>query len=276
MRPRLNEALLSFLLLTFVALFTSCSGNGDVASDSTFDLKTGLSIKNNSVSDISSASVVLSANVSLKDSSNHIIREGFCYDTNSNPSIDNNMIAFGNKVGSFSGKLGNLKQNTKYYVRAFAENNKGLIYGEEINFTTTELIQPQNVNSFNITVSNKKRAVSAVYSAPMKQYLVTYQTYSEVKFSWICNDSKVLGLIALSRYAAIENGIPYTGTYKLFTFNPSGTRNFPQWTGLTGYYQLYIWSYDNKYIYSDNYFLAEAYIEPQRTYKEWSSSPNGN
>ena len=47
-------------------------------------------------------------------------------------------MILGNGNGSFSGVISGLTLNTTYYVRAYAINNKGTAYGEEVTFTTLD------------------------------------------------------------------------------------------------------------------------------------------
>ena len=55
---------------------------------------------------------------------------GFCYsDVNEIPSLDDNKVACElQKDSVITGKLEGLKQQTRYYVRAFAENSFGISY----------------------------------------------------------------------------------------------------------------------------------------------------
>jgi hypothetical protein len=82
-----------------------------------------------------------------------ITKKGICYDTNPNPTIYSQKInaplsvganvmgigyfAIPSQNGSFGSTNTPLLPNTTYYVRAFAENFSGLVYGNELTFTTT-------------------------------------------------------------------------------------------------------------------------------------------
>ena len=64
------------------------------------------------------------------DGGSIVTKRGFCWsNTHQNPTIQNDMMAFGNGVGSFSGTLKGLKGQTTYYVCAFATNSNGTGYG---------------------------------------------------------------------------------------------------------------------------------------------------
>ena len=54
-----------------------------------------------------------------------VITRGFCWSENSNPTIYDNHIDNGSGMGEFSYLITNLTPNTKYYVRAYAENSEG-------------------------------------------------------------------------------------------------------------------------------------------------------
>lgn len=61
---------------------------------------------------------------------------GVCYGENPNPTVNNFKTINGADIGSFSTVIGNLKENTKYYLRAYAENSVGVGYGDEVSFNT--------------------------------------------------------------------------------------------------------------------------------------------
>ena len=62
---------------------------------------------------------------------------GFCYGTNESPTISNYVYKVKNPaVGDINGILKQLNDNTKYYVRAFAQNKYGIMYGEEVSFVS--------------------------------------------------------------------------------------------------------------------------------------------
>lgn len=68
-----------------------------------------------------------------------IIQYGHVYsETNPNPTISDYKYNHGstNQTISYSSELTNLKPNTRYYVRAYAENPKGFAYGTTISVTT--------------------------------------------------------------------------------------------------------------------------------------------
>lgn len=65
-----------------------------------------------------------------------VSERGICLDTEHNPSIEGNHVANGAGLGLFMVAMSNLTENTTYYVRAYATNEAGTAYGDEVTFTT--------------------------------------------------------------------------------------------------------------------------------------------
>lgn len=65
-----------------------------------------------------------------------IIERGVCWGERENPTLANNHTNDGTGSGLFNTNLTGLIENRKYYVRAFATNNIGTGYGNQISFTT--------------------------------------------------------------------------------------------------------------------------------------------
>ena len=65
-----------------------------------------------------------------------ISEQGICFSKNQIPTIADNKIVIDNNILSFDTIVSNLTSNSVYNVRAYAINNKGIVYGEPIEFTT--------------------------------------------------------------------------------------------------------------------------------------------
>ena len=74
------------------------------------------------------------------DGGTDITERGVVYANETNPTIDNNRIVSGNGLGEYICELTDLQDGTKYYARAYATNAKGTSYGEEVNFTTSDMV----------------------------------------------------------------------------------------------------------------------------------------
>ena len=91
------------------------------------------------VIDITETTAVSGGNVT-SDGGATVTARGICWSTSQNPTIDDNdgITTDGNGTGTFTSNLINLTANTTYYVRAYATNEKGTSYGDEMSFTTEE------------------------------------------------------------------------------------------------------------------------------------------
>lgn len=65
-----------------------------------------------------------------------IIERGVCWSTSPNPTTTQNKLTAGTGMGEFSCRISYLYGSTTYYVRAFAANEAGMSYGNEVTFTT--------------------------------------------------------------------------------------------------------------------------------------------
>ncbi|MDD4641356.1 MAG: hypothetical protein PHF92_08390 [Bacteroidales bacterium] len=69
-----------------------------------------------------------------------ITARGVCWNTSPDPTINNSRTNDGTGTGVFDSELKRLTANTTYYVRAYASNEIGTIYGNTVIFKTLESI----------------------------------------------------------------------------------------------------------------------------------------
>lgn len=77
-----------------------------------------------------------------------ITARGVCWGIAHNPTLANSFTTDGVGVGPFESQLTLLSPNTTYYVRTYATNSKGTLYGNEISFTTAEVILDNDGNQY--------------------------------------------------------------------------------------------------------------------------------
>ena len=94
-------------------------------------------VTTSSASNISSTSATVGGNVT-DDGGSNVTARGIVYSTTPNPTTANSKVASGSGKGAFTCNLSNLQAGVKYYIRAYAVNQKGTSYGEEKSFTTKE------------------------------------------------------------------------------------------------------------------------------------------
>lgn len=73
-----------------------------------------------------------------------VTSRGICWSTTSGPTVSDSKTSEGTGEGSFVSTLTRLQFGTKYYARAYAENSRGVSYGNEVSFTT---VRPPSVTT---------------------------------------------------------------------------------------------------------------------------------
>jgi hypothetical protein len=108
--------------------FTTANANASTVSTST-------------ASSITVSSAIVSGNVSSAGGGT-VSARGICWSTLAAPTISNSTITVGSGTGSFTATLTGLNFNQIYYARAFATNQAGTAYGNQISFTTLNILLP--------------------------------------------------------------------------------------------------------------------------------------
>nr|WP_068892250.1 FISUMP domain-containing protein [Pedobacter panaciterrae] len=92
-------------------------------------------VKTISISDTTSTSAVAKAEVTF-DGNGTVTARGVCWSMGTKPTLADNKTVNESGLGSFSANIKDLMVNRKYYVRAYATNSKGTVYGNELEFTS--------------------------------------------------------------------------------------------------------------------------------------------
>lgn len=93
------------------------------------------SVITNEITEISQNNAVGGGEV-ISDGGGSVSARGICWGTNTNPTLSNTHTQDGEGIGEFISNLNTLVQNTTYYVRAYATNNEGTAYGNQVSFNT--------------------------------------------------------------------------------------------------------------------------------------------
>ncbi len=96
------------------------------------------SISTTAISNITKTTATSGGNVTEQGSS-EVTERGICWSTTPTPTIINNKTANGDGTGEFTAELTGLTANTTYYVRAYATNSVGTVYGNQLSFKTANL-----------------------------------------------------------------------------------------------------------------------------------------
>ena len=116
----------------------------------------------------------------ITDGGTTVTQRGVCYGTQSNPTINDNLLISGTGTGVFSVNLTGLSSNTLYYARTFATNAGGTAYGTETTFTTLEMTAPtvstSDVFSIDATSASSGGNVTADGGSPVTNRGICYGT----------------------------------------------------------------------------------------------------
>ena len=110
---------------------------------------------------VSEAEIILSGEVTFTDGENSTKR-GVCWSENPNPTTNDHFYMDTNTgMGSFSvNVISQIKLNTNYYVRAFAENSVGKAYGNVVSLIYKAATELPQVTTANVKISETEIILS--------------------------------------------------------------------------------------------------------------------
>jgi len=156
------------------------SGGGDINEDKIYQIPVNTPaipvVATGNVSGITSETAISGGVVS--SSGDAVVTErGVCWSASSSPTVADSRTFDGTGTGSFTSNISGLNPNNRYYVRAYAINPLGIVYGQEVSFTS----ENEEVPSYPGTAFNAVKIeglwwapVNAGYSSSIK-YGLLYQ-----------------------------------------------------------------------------------------------------
>ena len=163
------------------------------------------------VTQIAETTAVAGGNVK-SDGGASVTGRGVVYSTTQNPTTANSKVASGSGTGAFACNLTDLQPNTTYYVRAYAKNDLGIAYGDEVSFTTKEevIATPEYVD-LGLSVKWATFNVGANKPEDYGDYFAWGETESKNTYSWStykwCNGSSttLTKYCTNSSYGTVDN-----------------------------------------------------------------------
>ena len=172
-----------------------------------------------------------------------VTARGVCWSTSVNPTISNSKTTDGTGTGSFGSILTGLIDNTTYYVRAYATNNVGTGYGNELNFIARTIsIPPTATTTAATSVTNTTAALNGTVNANDLSTIITFEYGNSPSYGLIATaiQSPVTGNSLTSVSASIA-GLTAGKTYyyRVKAVSTGGTTYGNQFTfmceGFDGY-----------------------------------------
>jgi len=130
---------------------------GNVVSFTTNPVGTA-TLTTTAVTSITLTTAVSGGNI-VSDGGGAITARGICWATTTAPTINGSKTSNGTGTGSFISNLTLLLPGTTYYVRAYATNSSGTAYGNEVSFTTSQIV-PATLTTTAITAVTLTTAAS--------------------------------------------------------------------------------------------------------------------
>jgi hypothetical protein len=160
---------------TFIGVPSSCSIRVPVGSVPAYKSVWGwssfnvaeykLKVETKTTGNVQQSSAVLNGSIDIIADS-PVLSHGFCWNTTSNPTISDAKTDKGGKLieGNFNDTISNLVYGTTYYVRAYATDAAGTVYGTEVAFTTplpdhVKFIHVETAGTLGTLITNAERNV---------------------------------------------------------------------------------------------------------------------
>jgi hypothetical protein len=153
-----------------------------------------------------------------------LIVKGVCWNTNPNPTINDNKTNNGTNVSSFTSNLSSLVPNTTYYVRAYATNSIGTGYGNEETFKTESgiiEITTNPVSSVTATTARSGGKITSDGGGSITERGVYYSTNPSPTIA----DTKIVKGNGTGNFFTDLTGLNVNSTYYLraYAINSAGT-----------------------------------------------------
>lgn len=161
-----------------------------------------------------------------EDGGVEVSERGFCLNTTPNPTTANIKIINGKGLGTFSTVVTDLKDETSYYVRAYAINGKGISYGTEFNFKTLNYsiptIETGSAKSIGNTFSTVLGTVKSDGGTELieKGFVLSTKPNPTIENLKVISSSKDLGKYEITLTELKPNAAYY---YKAYAINKKGT-----------------------------------------------------
>ena len=162
-----------------------------------------------------------------------VTARGICWSTSQNPTIEDNKTSNGSGVGSYTSNMTNLEHNTTYYVRAYATNEVGTAYGEEVTFTT--LLDPANGHEYvDLGLSVKWATCNVGANSPEEygDYFAWGETSTKETYDYDNCPTSRLSISELQSQGYIDSEGNLTSQYDAATANWGGDWRMPTYDEL--------------------------------------------
>lgn len=246
-------------------------------SEESFSTTNGLPVVSTmAITNITSVSASTGGNITT-DNGFPVTARGVCWGTNLNPTINDNHTTNGSGIGTYNSEINNLQPAVTYYVRAYAINENGIAYGENVAFSTSDglpiVVLDEDsfvyVSSNSNFTNNSLRCTSSITSDGGFQIIsrgVCWSTFPNPSL----NDNHTTDGNGSGFYYSTLTGLNTSNTYYIrpYATNSTGTKYGEQFvlTGITQ--ETIIYNSLPKITMNDSYGgYIDLVIFPELNYK---------
>ena len=180
-------------------------------------------VTTSSVTGITATSALCGGEV-ISDGGSTISVRGVCWSTNHNPTTTDPRTIDGTGTGEFLSSITGLLLNTTYYVRAYAKNSNGTVYGEERTFTTQDGLA--NVTTNDVTNITANSAICGGNISDDGGYSITSRGVCwSINHDPTTSDSHTSDGTGIGHFTSSLTNLTYNTTYYLraYATNNKGT-----------------------------------------------------
>lgn len=160
---------------------------------------------------------------------------GFCYSTAANPTISDAHISYGKTTADFGKTVTGFSENTTYHVRAYAINELGVAYSEDVAFKTLEVtvatLSPVAISGIGGTYAELESSVTSVGNGTLIDagFVLSTEFYPTV------NDRKISCGAVSTLKTKVDQLTPETKYYvRAYATNEKGTAYSEELSFTTG------------------------------------------
>ncbi|MGJ7031021.1 M64 family metallopeptidase [Niabella hirudinis] len=209
-----------FLGLMILSLFISCKKTDDRK------IIKILPVLTTNVVNVSITTATLGGNITDAGTPAYTER-GICYATTEKPTTANNKhVVVGSGTGNFSVIVTGLTENTTYYVRAYAVNSDGTVYGEQVSFKTNAFVLPSLVTNAAADITTSSATVGGnIANAGVPAYTERGVCYGTAENPTTADNKDIVAGSGTGNFSVIVTGLTENKIYyvRAYAVNSAGT-----------------------------------------------------
>jgi len=178
-----------------------------------------------------------------------ITAKGVCWSTSQNPTILDFATDEGNNSRKYTSNISGLTANTTYYVRAYATNNKGTGYGNELSFVVENVFPVEKVSvaggTFDMGSNSDSASEQPIHSVKLSDFSISKYEITNAQYATFMNDigANRDGSVSGVEYLDMDDGNGQISHTSGSFIAKSSKENYPvirvSWFGAKAYAEHY-------------------------------------